>query len=221
MESLDIVALIENNPITKLSNVYNNKLLNKIKENFTGFEQQLFLSSFYCYLNYHPTNDFVVELDKIWKWMGFSVKIKAKTILEKHFKINNDYIILLSDSAQQDFQNKKHGGHNKENIMLNITTFKLFCLLSDTKKSKEIHYYFIKLEDLLLGLSLKKTVLKPKLICSTGKKVNKIELTTNQLLGTWNSIVKAAESENISAAKMSRSIKNKVIFNNDYYYQTT
>ena len=32
MQQLDIVELIEKNPISKLSNVYNNKLLNKIKK---------------------------------------------------------------------------------------------------------------------------------------------------------------------------------------------
>ena len=37
MEQLNIVELIEKNPITKLSSVYNNKLLNKIKNNFTCF----------------------------------------------------------------------------------------------------------------------------------------------------------------------------------------
>lgn len=149
MKQLNIVELIEKNPITRLSSTYNNKLLSKIKENFTDFEQQLFVSSFYCYLNYNPNKDFIVDLDNIWKWMGFSVKIKAKTLLEKHFKCEVDYINLLYDSAQQDLHEKKHGGHNKEIIMLNINTFKLFCLLSDTKKSKEIHSYFIKLENLL------------------------------------------------------------------------
>lgn len=149
MEQLNIVELIEKNPITRLSSTYNNKLLNKIKDNFTDFEQQLFISSFYCYLNYNQNKDFIVDLDTIWKWMGFSVKIKAKILLEKHFKIDIDYINLLYDSAQQNLHEKKHGGHNKETIMLNINTFKLFCLLSDTKKSKEIHSYFIKLENLL------------------------------------------------------------------------
>lgn len=54
MEKLNIVELIESNPITKLSKDYNVKLLSKIKEKFSDFEQQLFLSSFYCYLNCHP-----------------------------------------------------------------------------------------------------------------------------------------------------------------------
>lgn len=52
METIDIVNLIEDNPISKLTNAYNNKLLTKIKNSFTEKEQQLFVSSFYCYL--HP-----------------------------------------------------------------------------------------------------------------------------------------------------------------------
>jgi hypothetical protein len=48
MQELNIVELIEKNPISKLSNAYNNKLINKIKDNFTDFESQLFVSSFYC-----------------------------------------------------------------------------------------------------------------------------------------------------------------------------
>ena len=160
MNTLDIVSLIETNPITKLSSDYNVKLLAKIKDNFTDMEQQLFLSSFYCYLNYHPTNDFVIDLDNVWKWVGFNKKYNSERILEKNFKVNVDYKILapqegganinlLSGITQQDFQSKKHGGHNKKTIMLNIHSFKLFCLLAETQKAKEIHYYFIKLEDLL------------------------------------------------------------------------
>ena len=41
------------------------------------------------------------------------------------------------------------GGHNKEIIMLNIETFKLFCLKANTKKANEIHKYFVKLEKIL------------------------------------------------------------------------
>jgi hypothetical protein len=36
-------------------------------------------------------------------------------------------------------------------------------------------------------------------------------------LATWDTIAKAAESENMCAAKMSRCVKNKNIIN-DYYY---
>jgi len=49
-DNLNIVKLIEKNPNTRLSKEYQNKMVNKIKENFTGKEQQLFAGSFYCYL---------------------------------------------------------------------------------------------------------------------------------------------------------------------------
>ena len=147
MEKLDIVKLIEDNPITKLSNHYNIKLLTKIKESFTDFEQQLFLSSFYCYLNCDPVKDFVIDLDNVWKWLGFNQKVKAKVLLENHFKLDNDYKKLLSHMGKQD--EKSHGGHNKEIFMLNIETFKKFCLKAGTKKADEIHNYYIKLEKMI------------------------------------------------------------------------
>jgi hypothetical protein len=125
MENLNIVELIEKNPIAKLSVDYNNRLLNKIKENFSGFEQQLFISSFYCYLNYDKNVDYVIDLDDIWKWLGFSQKIRAKEILEKHFKLDIDYKTglfcqkVVSDIIKnnKDIEENKHtiqnGGQNK------------------------------------------------------------------------------------------------------------
>ena len=92
MEELNIVELIEKNPITKLSSNYNNKLLNKIKENFTELEQKLFVSSFYCYLKYDKNKDFIIDLDNVWTWLGFNQKYNAKRVLEKNFTLDKDYI---------------------------------------------------------------------------------------------------------------------------------
>ena len=72
MTTLNIVELIEKNPITKLSSSYNNKLITKIKDCFTETQQQLFVSSFYCYLNCDQKNDFIIDLDDVWKWLEFS-----------------------------------------------------------------------------------------------------------------------------------------------------
>jgi hypothetical protein len=69
------------------------------------------------------------------------------------------------------------------------------------------------------GISLKTDEYKHKTTSSTGKKVEKVENNTGQVLQVWDTIAKAATDELMSAAKMSRSIKNKVIFNNDYYYR--
>jgi len=154
MSQLNIVELIENNPITKLSSTYNNKLLYKIKEKFCHFEQQLFISSFYCYLNYDKNIDFVVNLDDVWEWLGFSQKIRAKELLDKHFKLDIDYKTNLAFSIGKAVFNttekvKQHGGQNKQTILLTIKCFKSLCLKAQTKKATEIHEYYMKLEEVL------------------------------------------------------------------------
>ena len=151
MQELNIVELIEKNPIIKLSNEYNSKLLNKIKENFTGFEQQLFVSSFYCYLNYDKNIDYVVDLDNIWKWLGFQQKYHAKVLLERHFNIDIDYKTApeVSGAVLDDKKVKKNGGQNRQIIMLTIKCFKSLCLKAQTQKSNEIHEYYIKMEEIL------------------------------------------------------------------------
>jgi len=57
----------------------------------------MFVSSFYCFLNYNSKSDFVIDLDNVWEWLGFKQKVNAKTLLENHFKINIDYIKLQSE----------------------------------------------------------------------------------------------------------------------------
>ena len=149
--SVDIVNLIENNPITKFSGDYQSKLVEKVKNNFTNYEQQMFLSSFYCYLKYDSKNDYVIDLDNVWKWLDFSQKDAAKRVIEKNFLINKDYKIFAPQvgGAKKDTR----GGHNKEVIMLNVETFKKFCLKAGTKKADEIHDYFIKLENIMFEIT--------------------------------------------------------------------
>jgi len=162
--SIDIVNLIESNPITKFSGDYQSKLVEKVKNNFTNYEQQIFLSSFYCYLKYDFKNDFVIDLDNVWKWLGFQQKYHAKYLLEKQFINNKDYKLFAPEPSGAKKSNR--GGHNKEIIMLNVETFKKFCLKAGTAKADEIHDYFIKLENIMFEITkeeseeLKKQVLQ-------------------------------------------------------------
>jgi hypothetical protein len=55
-----IVKKVEKNKITKLNGNYQSKMIEKIKNNFNIYEQQLFLASFYCYLQYDSKNDFIL-----------------------------------------------------------------------------------------------------------------------------------------------------------------
>ena len=153
--SLNFVALVESNPLTRLSQDYNNRFITKIQEMFTEQQQQMFVASMYCFLNHHSTNDYIIDLDNVWPWLGFSQKDAAKRVLEKHFTVDKDYKCLPHKLAEQ--KKERRGGHNKETILLNVQTFKLLCIKADTKKSHEIHEYFIKLEELLQTIVLEES----------------------------------------------------------------
>ena len=144
MENLNIAHLIEKNSITRLSKEYESKFLMKIKENFNDNQQQLFVASFYCFLNYDKKNDFIIDFDNVWKWLGFTRKDNSKRLLEKFFTIDIDYKIVFLRTEEN-----LNGGRPSETIMLNVNTFKKFCLKAGTKKADEVHDYYIKLEELL------------------------------------------------------------------------
>jgi hypothetical protein len=174
---LDIINLIEKNPITRLNKKYQNKFIQKIKHKFSETQQQLFVASFYCLLNYNSKTDFIIEFNSVWKWLGFSRKDHCKVVLDKHFTTDIDYIVKknftnkISEKikapevagANQSLINLSEeikapatsgalkirgcAGLNKEIILLNINTFKKLCLKSNTTKADEIHDYYIKLEE--------------------------------------------------------------------------
>ena len=141
---MDIVEMIENNPIKSLSGTYQHTLVERIKSRFSQEEQSMFITSMYGYLNY-SRSDFVIDLDDIWKWCGFSLKLNAKRVLEKNFVIDKDYKCLLCKLEKQ----KGRGGKNKEQILMTINTFKRFCMKAGTKKAEQIHEYYINLEETL------------------------------------------------------------------------
>ena len=74
--------------------------------------------------------------------LGFSQKVNAKMLLEKQFTIEKDYKRSLL--LQQKQTNQTKGGHNKEIFMLNVETFKKFCLKAGAKKSRWNTWLFYK-----------------------------------------------------------------------------
>ena len=94
METVDIVTLVNNNPLTKLSSDYSSDIIQKIKKNFTDYEQQLFVANFYIYLNYNSHKDFIIDLENVWKWLGFGKKSDCKNLLTNNFIENEDFKII-------------------------------------------------------------------------------------------------------------------------------
>lgn len=147
----------------------------KIKMNTE--EEQIFMISHYLYLEYGNDNTkFVIDFDNVWKNIEFSRRDNAKRVLEKNFVENVDYkkltphlgVASLIDKNENKnnidykkaaphlggaaFINEKNlggAGKNKELILLTVDCFKNFCMLSGTKKSKEIRSYYIKMENIM------------------------------------------------------------------------
>jgi hypothetical protein len=114
---LDIVQLIEKNPITRLNKTYEHKFIQKIKNNFTESQQQMFAASFYSYLNYNSKTDFIIDIDLVWKWLGFDRKGKCKELLVKHFTIDIDYKIALPQMGKRKNAIQKNSKNNEHKII--------------------------------------------------------------------------------------------------------
>jgi hypothetical protein len=62
----------------------------------------------YGFLNYDSKMEFVINLDDVWKWVGFSSKANSKHLLEKQFIIDKDYKLLLTKLPEQTLQPRAH-----------------------------------------------------------------------------------------------------------------
>jgi len=172
-ETFDIVALVQNNPLVRLSNYDNSKIIQKLQDKFNTQDEQFMLANCYGFLNYDPRKDFIINLDRVWKWLGYSRIEECKRCLVKNFIENVDYKIenfapqiggAKIESVEYQEINETRGGHNKEYTALTINCFKKLCLKSKTKKADEIHDYYIKLEEVILELITEQSnVLKQQL----------------------------------------------------------
>ena len=138
--------------ITSVLNHENDELFALIKSQMTEKDEELFMTSYYLYLQYgKDTTAFVVDFDIVWKWAGFSKVGNAKSLLIKHFIENKDYKKSASSFSEALLESgqKQNGGQNKEKILLTVNTFKKFCLKSSTVRASEICDYYIKMENIM------------------------------------------------------------------------
>jgi phage anti-repressor protein len=126
------------------------RLLNLLEDNFSSEEQKMFDNSFKHYLQYGDDDTaFVIDFDDVWEWLGFTRKDNAKRIMTKNFEEDVHYKIALLNLEEQKSHEENRGGHNKETIMMTVNTFKDFCMLANTEKSKTIRSYYIKMENIM------------------------------------------------------------------------
>jgi len=129
---------IINNYYNKQVNISNNRellnddrLLQLLNEKFNDEEQQLFITQFKLYLDYgDDETKYIIDLDNIWQWLGFTEKRNAKNLLINNFNSPHNYILFV-------FKDEKSFGRPKEQILMNVNTFKKFCMVASTTKSTE------------------------------------------------------------------------------------
>lgn len=54
-------------------------------------------------MHYHPTNDYPINLEDVFKMIGFANKRNAKRTLDNNFIINEDYKITVLNSEHGQF----------------------------------------------------------------------------------------------------------------------
>ena len=170
--NVNFEELVKNSNITLSLNTQT-KMINHLKNEFTEEQQQWYIANLYVYMNYHPTNDYPINLEHVFKMIGFANKGNAMKTIKSNFTRDEDYKIMLFHTEKR----KNEGGFNKEDVMLNIDTFKNLCMMAKTQKGKEIRKYYVKLENIYNEI-IKSEIEEQKKILEEQKK--QIQLLENK-----------------------------------------
>ncbi|NEQ53608.1 MAG: hypothetical protein F6K11_26320 [Leptolyngbya sp. SIO3F4] len=84
------------------------------------------------------TEQFPVDFDNAWKWIGWTRKSKAKKTLTNNFIEGVDFCTRGCKSST--------GGRSSELILLTVDCFKSLGMMAGTEKGREIRQYFLKCE---------------------------------------------------------------------------
>ena len=103
-----------------------------------------FVDDFFNIKGTDSGNKFNINLDIVSKWLTVQ-KVHLKRLLINNFEKDYDYVI---EFIRLIHSNGK-GSTRKENIFLTSDCFKELCMLSQTRKAREVRKYFLSVEKLL------------------------------------------------------------------------
>ena len=175
-KSINFSELVKNSNST-LSLDVQSKIVDKLNNTFTENEQHWYIANLYMYMNYHSTNDYPINLEDVFKMIGFANKGNAKRTLENNFTKDEDYKVVIL-RTEKNLNIKDLGGRPDENIMLNIDTFKNLCMIAKTESGKEIRRYYVKLENIYNEI-IKEEIEQQKVLLENNKK--ELQQTQQQL----------------------------------------
>jgi phage anti-repressor protein len=138
-----------------------NKLVEKLHENFQEEEQRWYAANLYIYMKFHPTEDFPINLDDIYSMIGFANKENAKRTLVNNFTRDIDFKVYEGQEVKAARPKGRTDGtlhkninpdwEGKQTILLNTETFKNLCMIARTEKGKKIRAYYVKLETITVA----------------------------------------------------------------------
>jgi hypothetical protein len=88
--------------------------------------------------------EYPVEFDKSWRWLGYSQKGHAKVSLTKKFVVNKDYQFREIETAA--------GGTKRQEIKLSKLCFEQFCLSAPTAQGQRIRGIYIDIKNKHMAL---------------------------------------------------------------------
>ena len=157
------------------------KLQDMLNSEFTNDEQIIFLQHFKGFLN--KDNEFVINIEFAFKWIGLARKDVCKRLLEKHFIIDLEYTIntTVFHNKVENIKLKNPDGRPTEIILMTPTTFKQLCIIAHTEKGKQIRLYYIKMESILMKYLKEKNEINEKIILENEKLLLEANQTNKNL----------------------------------------
>jgi phage anti-repressor protein len=171
-KAINFNELVKNSNTTLSLNL-ETKMINILNTEFTEEEQQWYIANLFMYMNYHPTNDYPINLEDVFKMIGFANKGNAMKTIKSNFTLDEDYKTSLLPKEKSSW-----GGSGSEQIMLNVDTFKNLCMLAKTDKGKQIRKYYVKLENIYNQIIKEEIEEKNELL---QEQQNLLEATQNEL----------------------------------------
>ncbi len=167
------------NSNTSLSLNLQTKMTIILNEEFTEKEQQWYISNLFMYMNYHPTNDYPINLEHVFKMIGFANKGNAMKTIKSNFVKDEDYKTIIFRTEKNKLHEETRG-RKEETIMLNIDTFKNLCMFAKTQQGKEIRKYYVKLENIYNKI-IKEEIENQKLLLEKEKENTQKLLKENEI----------------------------------------
>lgn len=113
--------------------------------NISAFDQELAIAL------YNSSEDFPIDFDDAWQWLGYSRKEKALQTMKNNFEEGFDFCTKGWKTSS--------GGRPSQLIVLTIDCFKSLGMMSGTEQGKIIRRYFLDCERIAKTVKPQKKVL--------------------------------------------------------------